>query len=119
MRNIDLEHGTAVGKLQVTLHAVKSCKFLSLSSLAQVAANLRKRDATRPLLIELEAARLERAADLPLHRLVAAQCRHACHFGDDRHVVFAQAMVCVPHFASASLAALDMPSASHQVGIQP
>src|SRR5437879_13790353 len=46
MRNIDLEHGTTLRKLQATLHGVKSMQgFLGRSSWRS-AANLRKRDHT-------------------------------------------------------------------------
>src|SRR3989449_11037018 len=70
-----------------TLHAVKSVQgFPSLSSWrsAAICAN-----ATLPsVLIELEAARLERAADLP--RYIGLWQRNAArgrHFRDARHVV--------------------------------
>src|SRR5438876_7385221 len=88
MRNRDLEHGTATEEAT------------SDASRRQVHASFcltRRRwrsaaicgDATLPsVLIKLEAARLERAADLP--RDIGLRQRNAArggHFGDDRHVV--------------------------------
>jgi len=58
------------------------------------------------------APRLQRAADLAVHaRLRQRNARFRCHLGNDRHVVFGQAIVWLPHFSSGPFAQLDMRSA--------
>src|SRR2546425_12039012 len=88
MRNLDLEHGTAGAEAtsdasRRQVHA-SFCLAHTRWRSAAICGN-----ATLPsVLIELEAARLERAADLP--RYIGLWQRNAArggHFRDDRHVV--------------------------------
>src|SRR5438034_10142352 len=88
VRNRDLEHGTAVEEAtsDTSRRQVDARYFLARTRWrsAAICGN-----ATLPsVLIELEAARLERTADLP--RYIGLWQRNAAcggHFRDDRHVV--------------------------------
>src|SRR5437879_4891702 len=88
MRNRDLEHGTAAEEAtsDASPRQVDARYFLARMRWRSAAICP---NATLPsVVVELEAPRLERAADLP--RYIGLWQRNAArrgHFGDDRHVV--------------------------------
>src|SRR5713226_2016154 len=89
MRNIDLEHGTAAEEAtsDASRRQVHASFFLACTRWRSAA--ICPNATLASVLIELEAARFERAADVSRDvGLWEREAARGSYFGDDRHVVF-------------------------------